>query len=378
MAMRVLIIGGYGNLGSCIAAQLSKDEDIQLIIAGRNLQRAETMAAWLNQTQLSHSHRVRAERVDIHDAVFDKLFEIKPMVVIHTAGPFREQGYQVASACMEIGAHYIDVATDPGFVGGMVGLRNSANDKGVLVVSGASAKPCLLAAVMRNFQKKFETLEALEYSHVKSLSGLRGVATLADILAAVGAPIKALHEGREQTEFGSQRLRLYQHKGLGQHLLANCSVTLPEVFQGALATCRVFEGAELKLMQVKLWLLSWPVRFRLIPNLEKIAPWIRRLLALVSSLDSATDIHSVVLKGVNKQRGEDGEEELAPSQIRIDVVGKSGDGIYLQCIPAVILTRKLLHDEIQQNGVVPCVGLVSLKEYIDATKELNIAWKSGT
>ena len=40
MIKRVLIIGGYGNFGSFITESLAKEANIQVIIAGRSLQKA--------------------------------------------------------------------------------------------------------------------------------------------------------------------------------------------------------------------------------------------------------------------------------------------------------------------------------------------------
>ena len=40
MNRKVLILGGYGNFGSLIADYLSERTDIQLIIAGRNIDKA--------------------------------------------------------------------------------------------------------------------------------------------------------------------------------------------------------------------------------------------------------------------------------------------------------------------------------------------------
>lgn len=399
--MRVLIIGGYGQLGSCIAHQLAHEEDIQLIIAGRHRHRAEALAVALNQTQLTQSHRVRAEALDIDSNVAEKLFELKPALVIHTAGPFREQGYQVASACMEIGAHYIDLATDPGFVGGMVGLRNSANDKNVLIVSGASAKPCLVFAVLQQFHRKFAELQQVEYRHSRALVGLRGQASVADLLGQNGGPIDVLRDGAVATEYAGQRWRLLPAKGFGTRWLTNSTGTLPHAVADrfrSLGDCRFFEGVDLKPLQVKLWLLSWPVRLKLLPHPEKLAAVVRRLLVPFMRFDRGVDIYRISMRGMGKEaapaagnnapnaaedKAADGgaepdELELDPQlTMSLEIHGKSGDGLYLQCIPAILLTRKILHGQLEQVGVVSCAGLISLKEYVDACKERDIVWKAS-
>ena len=44
MIKRVLIIGGYGKFGKFISAGLVCDDNIQLIISGRNQDKAKTFA----------------------------------------------------------------------------------------------------------------------------------------------------------------------------------------------------------------------------------------------------------------------------------------------------------------------------------------------
>lgn len=386
MAVRVLIIGGYGKLGSCIARQLVQEEDTQLIIAGRDLRRAEAMAVQLSQLQLNQTYRVKAEYLDIDRGVSEKLFEMKPALVIHTAGPFREQGYQVASACMEIGAHYIDLATDPGFVDGMMGLRNSADDKGVLIVSGASAKPCLPVAVIDQFQRKFKELQRVEYRHSKSLSSLSGTATIADLLGQLGEAIDVLSEGQTRTVYGWQQWRWLRSRGQGLRLLANSSPTLAAVFPTrypSLSSCRFFEGVESKSLQILFWLLSWPGRINLLRHVEKAAPLFRQLVAALQRFDSATDIFAVQLTGISLDSVAQSEasEELEGIEeittLSIVVQAKAGAGIDLQCMPAILLARKLLHGKLRQTGVVSCAGMITLREYKDACEGLEISWKAG-
>lgn len=365
MSMRILIIGGYGVLGSCIARHLAPHEDFQLIIAGRNRQRAEAMAK-----SLGSQARARAECLDINSGISEKLFELKPVVVIHTAGPFRDQGYQVASACMEIGAHYIDLATDPGFVGGVAGLRNTANDKNVLMISGASASPCLIAAMIDQCQKKFKLLDTVESYHSKSLTSLHGLASAADLLGQLGHEFGVLVDSQAPTVYGWQRCRLLPSKLSGRRLVGSNAGTIPSAFLSrfpSLSTCQFFEGVDVKLLHLALWLLSWGGRFRRFRHFDITARLLQRAIMFLDRFSPSVDVFYLRLtgQGLNDQA----------QALSFEVVAKSGHGIDLQCLPAVILTRKLLHGELQQSGVVPCVGLVSLKEYIDECANLEISWK---
>lgn len=139
MIKRVLVIGGCGNFGSFISKALAQDENIQVIIAGRSRDKANQLASELD---------TEAFVLDTNSNLEQGLSSIKPDIVIHTSGPFQNQGYNVAKACIEVGAHYIDLADGRTFVTGINQIHEQAKAKDVLVISGASSVPCLTSALL--------------------------------------------------------------------------------------------------------------------------------------------------------------------------------------------------------------------------------------
>ena len=75
------------------------------------------------------------------------------------------------------------------------------------------------------------------------------------------------------------------------------------------------------------------------------------------------------LKGLDAQ-----ENRL---NIRFDIYAQHGDGLYIPCIPAIVLTEDLLDHQLQQRGAMPCMGLISLERYLGKLKELDldISWQ---
>ena len=98
MIKRVLIIGGYGNFGKFISADLVCADNIQLIISGRNQDKAKTFAEKL----VTRRHPEIAV-VDIYDGLKQSLMTIQPDIVVHTSGPYQSQSYVVAQACIDQG-----------------------------------------------------------------------------------------------------------------------------------------------------------------------------------------------------------------------------------------------------------------------------------
>lgn len=81
---RVLILGGYGNAGRCIARYLLKEvPDLQLILAGRNLEKAQNTAYLLNETYpLDKPTGVHARRVDAaNKEVLKQAFDEADLVI---------------------------------------------------------------------------------------------------------------------------------------------------------------------------------------------------------------------------------------------------------------------------------------------------------
>lgn len=361
MKKRVLIIGGYGNFGSYIAKTLAQEANIQLIIAGRSLEKAKQFAEALNAESIA---------LDIHDGFEEVLATIKPDIVIHTSGPFQAQGYEVAQACIAIGAHYIDLADGRAFVEGISTLDEVAKEKGVLVVSGASSVPCLTSALVDHYKDEFCVLESLDYGITTAQKTNRGLATTAAILGYCGKPFKTLIDGKMRDVYGWQTLHARKYKMLGWRLLGNCDVPDLAIFPKRypdLKTVRFYAGLEIPFIHVMLWTLSWLVRIGLIRNLDKAALFLLKTSYLFDWLGSANSAFHMELSGKSKE-GED-------KTIIFELTARSGDGLYIPCMPAILMAKKLAIGNIHERGAFPCVGFISKDEYLGALSRLDISWE---
>ena len=357
---RILIIGGYGNFGSFISRSLAKLDNIMLVIAGRSLSKALSLAEEIN---------AEAAVIDIYDNVEARLREIKPDVVIHTSGPFQSQGYNVAKACIECCAHYIDLADGREFVSGISALDEKANKAGVLVVSGASSVPCLTSALIDHYRGEFETVEHLDYGITTAQKTARGVATTAAILIYTGKSFRTLVDGEEQDVYGWQGLRARKYPSLGWRLLGNCDVPDLALFPKRypeLKTIRFYAGLELPFIHVTLWALSWLVRIGLVKSLEPLAPLLLKLSFLFDWFGSKNSGFHMDLVGR--------DEQGINKSIRFEMVASSGDGPFIPCMPAILLAKKLANNEIKDRGATPCFGIITIKEYLDALENLDITW----
>ncbi len=361
MTKRVLIIGGYGNFGSYIAAKLALEPDIQVIISGRSHDKAAAFAKSLKDV----THPVDYHALDITEGL--PLEAVKPDMVIHTSGPFQQQGYAVARACIEYGCHYLDLADGRNFVAGIRALNDQARTRGVSVISGASSVPCLSSAVIDHYKSKFSRLESLDYGITTAQQTNRGLATTAAILGYVGKPFCTLIGGRMRNIYGWQDIHAHDYPEFGRRLLGNCDIPdlalLPDYYPD-LKDIRFYAGTEIATLHFGLWLLSWIVRAGVVRSLKPAAKTFLKMARACDGLGSGNSAFHMTMGGQ--------DHTGQPKTKTLYILAREGHGPYIPCAPAIILTKKLLRNEMHNPGAYPCIGLVDLDSYMAALAGLNI------
>lgn len=187
----IVVLGGYGNFGKRIAESLLGREGIEILIAGRSIEKASAICKqWSKEGPQA---LLKPTALDINSSKFEEeLRQLSPFMVIHTSGPFQGQDYRVPQACINVGSHYIDLADDRRFVCDIAQLNQSAQDSGVLIVSGASSVPGLSSTVIDHYLPRFKTLETIDFAISPGNKAERGEATIRAILSYTGHPFEIL------------------------------------------------------------------------------------------------------------------------------------------------------------------------------------------
>jgi hypothetical protein len=363
MTKRVLIIGGYGNFGGYIAKALAPDRNLTLVLGGRSLAKARQFAAGLVSV-----HPSEAVALDIFADLAARLAEARPDIVVHTTGPFQNQSYADAEACLKQGCHYIDLADARRFVTDIGRFNAAANEKKLLLVSGASSVPCLTAAVIDHYRKRFRSLDRVDYGITAAQQTNRGLATSAGVLSYVGKPFTTLSNGQLGTVYGWQDLHRENYPELGWRLFGNCDIPDLALFPARypeLRTVRFSAGHEIPILHLGLWGLSWLVRMRLMPSLDRLAPLLLKMSFLADPFGSSRSGFHMFLGGI----GIDG----SPRVERFYIVARSGHGPYIPCMPAILLAKGLANGGVTATGAHPCLDLIDLETYVAALKGLDIS-----
>lgn len=366
---RVLILGGYGNFGKRIAANLGKAHPgLELVIAGRSLARATRLCAELALGSAAGT-RYEAARLDIDSPRFpSELANLAPAIVIHTSGPFQGQDYRVPRACIQAGAHYIDLADARRYVCDIRSLDTEASARDVLVVSGASSVPGLSSTVIDHFRDAFSQLDSIDFAIAPGNKAEVGEATLKGILSYTGHPFPGLEEGHWRNRSGWMDARRVDFGGpVGPRWLANVDIPdlelFPERYVGV-RTVHFQAGLELPLLHLCMVAMAGIAKAGLVADWS---PWAAAMLkARQPFMAFGTDIGGmrIDLNGV----GQDGR----PRRLVWSLYAEHGIGPYIPTLSAIILAGKLLRGELNERGAMPCLGLFSLADFDAEATPLGI------
>lgn len=360
--LTVLVLGGYGNFGAHICRALANDPDIRLLIAGRNLEKAQLFAVALG---------LPARRGQYLDAEVTTLAsELRGLgvdLLIHTAGPFQGQDYRVARACVEAGCHYVDLADGRDFVSNITQLDHAAKTANVLIASGASSLPALSAAVIDHFMPEFSRLDSIRMG-IASGAKTPGIATLRAVLSYCGKPFTRLENGLRTQVFGWQDLHCRNYpQPIGTRWMSSCDVPdlaiFPQRYPG-IKTVTFHAGLGVPLSHLATWLMSWLVRWRVLLDIVSWAgplQWISKKLENFGSKNSAMHVE---LTGQGLQ-----SEALTRTW---HIIALNNDGPNIPCGAAIAIARKLARGDHMPTGAMPCVGMLTLEDYLSALAGLNV------
>ena len=358
----VIVLGGYGLFGSRIARRLAREQGWRVIVAGRDGAAAARLCDELRQSPRCAAE-VRPLACDAHaPGLRDCLLGEHTQLVINTCGPFQGQDYTVARAALAAGAHYVDLADGREYVAAFDALDAEARACARLAVCGASTVPGLSAAVVDRYRAEFARLESIDIGISPGNRTPRGLATIAAILGYVGRPVPWRQDGRRRDITGWQALHRRRYPPpVGARWLAACDVPDLDLFPQRypqLRALRFRAGLELKRLHFGLWLLSWMVRAGLVRGLDRHARLLKSMSEWFADSGSDTGAMHVDMQGV----------DAGGNALRLvwHLVASRGDGPEIPATAAVLLARKLAQGRLTVSGAMPCVGLFTLEEFVEA------------
>ncbi len=359
MKNSALVLGGYGNFGKRISKALAA-KGVKVLIAGRDGIKAEGLAREIGS-------RAIGIQVDVGHEIPAALKRYQPDVVVNTVGPFQGQGYDTARAAISQGVSYVDLADGRCFVCNIVELDELAKKAGVCVVSGASTVPALSDAVLAQFEHEFQTIDLLKYGISPGQRAERGLATTQGILSYVGRKLDSF-PGIGDKLYGWQDLYRQVYPELGTRWMANCDIPdldlLPKRY--GIRSIQFSAGLELGVLHLGLWGLSHFVRLGLPLPLPKLAGPMLAISNWFNRFGSSDGGMHVILQGT---KADSPGEKI---ERRWFIIARDGDGPHIPTIPAILLAERIAGGDPPPAGAYPCLGLISLSDYIAELGERNV------
>ena len=185
----VLILGGYGVVGSRVAARMAGAFPGQVVVAGRDATAAEATCRHIG-------HDTLPRRIDVSDRLsVERGLEGIGTIVSCVAQP---QPYALRAA-IERGLAYTDIAPRLSFSTDVRRRSDEAARSGACIVLGAGLSPGVSNMMARRLASLIENPESIETAILLSLGDEYGRDSLGHIVEVAAQPF-ALHEGGRERQ----------------------------------------------------------------------------------------------------------------------------------------------------------------------------------
>lgn len=365
----IVVIGGTGHFGGRICRRLAGEPNTKLIVTSRSAASAGKLVTEL--LALNTDQNIQAATLDQFSPTFEHdLKQLDPDIVLHTAGPYQGQDYRVAEACITCGSHYVDLADGRDFVAGFNQLDERAKQANVLLISGASTLPGLSSAVVDSLRGDFGQIRSIEISIAPAHQTPRGASTIAAVLSYCGNPFRVLEGGHWNTHFGWQNLRRQHYPDLGWRLSGVCDVpdlSLLPIYVAGVKTVTFHAALEAWWEQLALWAMGWLTRLRVVRSWQRFVPLLHNISERFIHFGSNTGGMHIRISGLDST----GHLKVCNWYL----TAGSNHGPEIPCSPALVLVRKLVRNQMMDRGAVACLGLMTLLDFKEEVKDLDISWQ---
>ena len=367
--MKILILGGYGVFGGRLARLLA-ESDLDILIAGRDLAKAQTFCA----TQARCSP-LQADRATIAAT----LRTHRPHILIDATGPFQDYGpdpCHVLKACIETRTNYLDFADGADFVAGISAFDAPAKAARIFALSGASSFPVLTAAVLDEMAKTMQ-IHSVTGGIAPSPHAGVGLNVLRAVLGYAGEPVTLKRDGHFATGHGLAETRRFTVAPPGALPLYSTLFSLVDV-----PDLRTIPA---RLPQIQtLWMGAGPLpeplhrllislaRLRargLLPNLAPLAPLAHRVL---NALKYGEHRGGMFIQAKGTTKGQ-------PITREWHMLAEGDDGPLIPSMAIAAIVRQTRAGSPPAHGARPALGALTLADYdtLFATRAITTGWRGA-
>ena len=355
--MKILILGGYGVFGGRLAWLLADLPQVELLICGRDLRRAQAIC--LAYTEQARVTPCAIDRADMGEALRSE----RPDLVVDASGPFQDYGadrYHVVASCIDAGVDYLDFADAADFVSGISQLDPRALAAGTFALSGVSAFPVLTAAVLREMSRDF-TIEEVEGGIAPSPFARIGLNVMRAVIGYAGSPVKLSRGGRPAQGIGLAESRRMTIAVPGKLPLRNLRFSLVDVPDLRLiprefpAITDIWMGAG-PVPEILHRMLNLLARSRTALRLPSLEPFAPLFYAVLNHMRFGEHRGGMFVRARGRASGE-------PVERSWHLLAEGDDGPLIPSMAVEAIVRKMLAGERPEPGARAAVHALELSDY---------------
>jgi len=332
---RVVLIGATGVFGRRLARHLARLDGIGLVLTSRSAGKAQALA---QELATEANVPVSGAGLDRDKDLVAALAALTPWLVIDASGPFQQQGYEVPTAALLLGAHVVDLADARGYLAGYgPQLDELAKQRGLVALAGASSTPALSVAAVRELSEGWERLDAIHIAITPAGRSEVGPSVIAAILSYAGRPVPVWREGELQTTSGWGAGEVIDMPGLGLRRVAPVETVDAEMLGPDLAVqsqVKFTAGLEAGVEQWGLALLAWLRRRSWVADLAPLVPYLVKARRITRLWTSDRGGMRVAISGIDSKG--------RPRRAYWSLLAENDDGPQVPTLAAAAAVRALL------------------------------------
>lgn len=187
--MRIVVLGGCGDMGSHVVQDLLQTSDAEVVIADYRVKVAEEMASRFGE-------RARAAFVDANDpASLRKVLEGADAAV-GCIGPFYKFALPMARAALEAKVNYVDICDDYGPVEEILAMDEDARRAGITIITGLGWTPGITNVLARYASQQLDEVDEINMAWTGSASDSKGLAVIMHVFYASTGEVPTWFDGR--------------------------------------------------------------------------------------------------------------------------------------------------------------------------------------
>lgn len=206
MRNRVLVVGGYGNVGRTVCTSLAGHFPGLIIAAGRSREKAEAFSA---ETQ----GKVLPLSLDICSP--DTIRHLTPQVKL-VVMCMDQQSPDFAKACLQRGIHYIDITANYPFLSHVEAFHENAQKAGATAVLSVGLAPGLTNLLARYSSSFFEQAQHADVFILLGSGEAHGEAALSWTINNISRDFAIDRHNPKKNEKGFGTKQTHFPEGLGQ------------------------------------------------------------------------------------------------------------------------------------------------------------------